>query len=152
MFARVKELIETHINLIDDNNFESLFQLAVDSVLNTAEISELSEILEHIGVDTEAVRWEVFDNAVIEYINYYIGLPGYLKDKSNSWARVDYMLDEITNVGFGWHAAKQHVLNNSAKYGTTITKLSPEYGWQGAGDYAFDWFNSVEFDKEYNYE
>jgi hypothetical protein len=37
-------------------------------------------------------------------------------------------------------------------YGTTVRKLAPEYSWMGSGDYAFEWFNLAEFDKEYKYE
>lgn len=151
MKPKVKQFIETYIEAIEDNSLEFVFTQAA-AELSTDELYELSEVLEGINIPTEEVRWKVFDQSVIDYIQTELALPGYMKDSSNSWARVDYMLDGISDLGFGWHAAKQHVISNGIKYGTTVRKLAPEYGWQGSGDYAFEWFNSAEFDKEYNYE
>lgn len=151
MKPKVKQFIETYIEAIEENSLEFVFtQAAAD--LSTDEIYELSEVLEGINIPTEEVRWKVFDQGVIDYIQYHLSIPSYMKDRSNSWARVDYMLDGISDLGFGWLNAKAHVLSNGNKYGTTIRKLAPEYGWQGSGDYAFEWFNSAEFDKEYTYE
>lgn len=151
MKPKVKKFIETYIDAIEDNSIEFVFvQAAVE--LSTDEIFELSEILESINIPTKEIRWKVFDHFVLDYIDDNLQMPHYQKDHSNSWARVDYMLDGISNLGFGWKAAKEHIIANSDTYGTTIRKLAPEYGWQGAGDYAFEWFNSAEFDKEYLYD
>ena len=151
MKRKVKQFIETYIEAIEDNSLEFVFTQAA-AELSTDELYELSEVLEGINIPTEEVRWKVFDQGVISYIQYHLNRPSYMKDRSGSWARVDYMLDGISNLGFGWLNAKAHVLSNGNKYGTTIRKLAPEYGWEGAGDYAFEWFNSVEFAKEYNYD
>ena len=145
MRSNVKKFIENHIDLINDNNIERLFELAAED-LTTPDLSQLSEILEDIEIDTEAVRWEVFDALVVEYIADKLHNK---HDISNSWARVDYMLDDISNLGFGWNEAKEHVINNANKYHTTIRELEPEYGWYGSGDYAFEWFNKDAFRKEY---
>ena len=151
MKPKVKQFIETYIEAIEENSLEFVFTQAA-AELSTDEIYELSEVLEGINIPTEEVRWKVFDQGVIDYIQYNLSRPSYMKDRSNSWARVDYMLDGISDLGFGWLNAKAHVMSNGNKYGTTVRKLAPEYGWQGSGDYAFDWFNSAEFDKEYTYE
>ena len=151
MKPKVKQFIETYIEAIEDNSLEFVFKQA-SAELSTDELYELSEVLEGINIPTEEVRWKVFDQGVVDYIQGLLAAPSWQKDKSNSWARVDYMLDEISDLGFGWQDAKAHVIANGSKYGTTIRKLAPEYGWMGDGDYAFDWFNSVEFDKEYKYE
>ena len=151
MKQKVKQFIETYIEAIEDNSLEFVFKQAA-AELSTDELFELSEVLEGINIPTEEVRWKVFDQGVVDYIQGNLAAPSWQKDKSNSWARVDYMLDGISDLGFGWHDAKEHVIANGNKYGTTIRKLAPEYGWMGDGDYAFEWFNSVEFDKEYNYE
>ena len=151
MKQKVKQFIETYIEAIEDNSLEFVFKQAA-AELSTAELFELSEVLEGINILTEEVRWEVFDQGVVDYIQRYLAAPSWQKDNSNSWARVDYMLEAIPNLGFEWHDAKAHVIANGNKYGTTIHKLAPEYGWMGDGDYAFEWFNPVEFDKEYNYE
>lgn len=151
MNPHVKRFIETYIEAIEDNSLEFVFRQAA-AELSTHELDQLATILEHIGVPTEDVRWSVFDYLVVDYIQRNIAAPSWQKDRSNSWARVDYMLEEISNLGFGWPAAKAHVISNGKKYGTVVRKLAPEYGWQGDGDYAFDWFNSAEFDKEYAYE
>ena len=151
MKPKVKQFIETYIEAIEDNSLEFVFKQA-SAELSTDELAELSEVLEGINIPTEEVRWKVFDQGVVDYIQGNLTAPSWQKDKSNSWARVDYMLEGISDLGFGWLNAKAHVLSNADKYGTTIRKLAPEYGWTGSGDYAFEWFNSVEFDKEYNYE
>lgn len=151
MKPKVKQFIETYIEAIEDNSLEFVFkQAAVE--LSSTELFELSEILEDINIPTEEVRWKVFDQSVVDYIQNNLAAPSWQKDRSNSWARVDYMLDELPTVGFVWQEAKAHVIANGNKYGTTVRKLAPEYGWMGSDDYAFEWFNSVEFDKEYNYE
>ena len=151
MKQNVKQFIETYIDAIQENSIEFVFKQAA-AELSTDELFELSEMLERINIPTEEVRWKVFDQGVVDYIQGFLDGPSWQRDKSNSWARVDYMLEEISDLGFGRLNAKVHVLSNGNKYGTTIRKLAPEYGWQGSGDYAFEWFNSVEFDKEYNYE
>ena len=151
MKPKVKQFIETYIEAIEDNSLEFVFKQAA-AELSTGELYELSEVLEGINIPTEEVRWKVFDQLVVDYIQNNLAVPSWQKDKSNSWARVDYMLDEVPTVGFVWREAKNHIIDNGDKYGTTVRALAPEYGWQGSGDYAFEWFNSVEFDKEYNYE
>lgn len=151
MKPKVKQFIETYIEAIEDNSLEFVFKQAA-AELSTDEVFELSEVLEGINIQTEEVRWKVFDQGVIDFIQSNLAMPSYQKDKSNSWARVDYMLYGVSDLGFGWQDAKSHVIANGDKYGTTVRKLAPEYGWEGAGDYAFEWFNSVEFDKEYKYE
>lgn len=151
MKPKVKQFIETYIEAIEDYSLEFVFKQAA-AELSTDELFELSEVLEGINIPTEEVRWKVFDQGVVDYIQYHLNIPSYMKDRSNSWARVDYMLDGISDLGFGWLNAKAHVMSNGNKYGTTVRKLAPEYGWQGSGDYAFEWFNSAEFDKEYIYE
>lgn len=151
MKPKVKKFIETYIDVIDDNSLEFVFKQA-SAELSTDELAELSEVLEGINIPTEEVRWKVFDQGVVDFIQSNLAKPSYQKDKSNSWARVDYMLYEVSDLGFGWQDAKAHVIANGDKYGTVVRKLAPEYGWEGAGDYAFEWFNSVEYAKEYNYE
>ena len=151
MKPKVKQFIETYIDAIDDNSLEFVFTQAA-AELSTDELFELSEVLEGINIPTEEVRWKVFDQGVVNFIQSNLAKPSYQKDKSNSWARVDYMLYGVSDLGFGWQDAKSHVIANGDKYGTTIRKLAPEYGWEGAGDYAFEWFNSVEYAKEYNYD
>ena len=151
MKPKVKQFIETYIEAIEDNSLEFVFKQAA-AELSTDELFELSEVLEGINIPTEEVRWKVFDQGVVDFIQNNLAMPSYLKDKSNSWARVDYMLYGVSDLGFGWQDAKSHVISNGDKYGTTIRKLAPEYGWEGAGDYAFEWFDSVEFAKEYNYD
>ena len=151
MKPKVKQFIETYIEAIEDNSLEFVFKQAA-AELSTDELFELAEVLEGINIPTEEVRWKVFDQGVVDYIESFLAAPSWQKDRSNSWARVDYMLETISDLGFGWRAARAHVIVNGNKYGTTVRKLAPEYGWMGDGDYAFEWFNSVEFDKEYKYE
>ena len=149
MRPEVKQFIETYIKSIEQDDLEFVFTQAADKLSND-DISELSKILESVDIPTEEVRWKVYDQRIVQYIQDYLAAPSWTKDKSNSWARVDYAVAEIaTNLGFGQQRAKQHVIANGSKYGTTVRKLAPEYGWQGSGDYAFDWFNSIEFEKEY---
>ena len=150
MKPKVKQFIESYIEAIEDNSLEFVFKQAA-AELSSDEISELSEVLEEVNIPTEEVRWKVFDQGVVDFIQSHLAMPSYQKDKSNSWARVVYMLYEVSDLGFGWHDAKAHVIANGDKYGTVIRKLAPEYGWEGAGDYAFEWFNSAEYAKEYNY-
>lgn len=149
MKPKVKQFIETYIEAIEDGNLEYVFTQAADNLCND-DISELSEILESVDMPTEEVRWKVYDQRIVNYIQDNLAAPSWTKDKSNSWARVDYAVAEVaTNMGFGDKRAKEHVIANGSRYGTTVRKLPPEYGWQGDGDYAFDWFDSDEFYMEY---
>lgn len=148
----VKLFLEKHVDLLEDNNLELFFTLAAEAVLETHLMNQLSDVLHEIGIETDSVRWKVFDNLVNQYIDGRLNAPSFAKDRANSWARVDYMLDEISDMGFGWHDAKAHVVANGKKYNTTVTALEPEYGWQGDGDYAFIWFDKKAFDEEYSYD
>ena len=148
MFNAVKQFVEQNIQLIDDANLYKLFMLAEKAIPETHNMAELADMLETIGLNTEYIRWSIFDQSVQNYIKYYLTLTPPI-DKSNSWARVDYMLEEISDMGFGWQAAKEHVINNGNTYSTTVKPLDPEYGWQGSGDYAFKWFDKIAFEKEY---
>ena len=151
MKPKVKQFIESYIEAIEDNSLEFVFKQAA-AELSSDELRELSEVLEAIDIQTEEVRWKVFDQGVVDYIQSNLAAPSWQKGKSNSWARVDYMLYEVSDLGFGRQDAKAHVIANGDKYGTVVRKLAPEYGWEGAGDYAFEWFDSAEYDKEYHYE
>ncbi len=149
MFARTKEFIESHATLINENKFYALFKAAVKGLL-TREINELACIIEEaLSVpDLDACRWQVFESEVHEYIDYYQKLPSYMKNKSNDWSRLDYMLDEISNIGFGQIDAKNYVIQNGKRMGLNILPLEPEYGWLGSGDYDLGWFNKSEYKKE----
>lgn len=151
MFAKTKEFIESHKNLINQNKFYELFKAAAkDNTLVTHEINELAVVLEEaLGVpDLDALRWQIFESEVKDYIDYYQKLPSYMKNKSNDWSRLDYMLDGISNIGFGDIDAKNYVIKNGRRMGLSILPLDPEYGWYGSGDYDLGWFNPVEFKKE----
>jgi hypothetical protein len=151
MFARTKEFIESHKNLINQNKFYDLFKAAAkDTTLVTHELNELAFVLEEaLGVtDLDSIRWQVFESEVKDYIDYYQNLPSYMRNKSNDWSRLDYMLDEISNIGFGAIDAKNYVIKNGKRMGLNILQLDPEYGWEGAGDYDLGWFDPVEFEEE----
>lgn len=151
MLIKVKKFIENNIDLINNTQIYDVFKLACED-LSTNEIHELSEVLSTIDIETETIRWRVFEDIVKEYIKDNLNAPNFAKDKSNSWARLDYMMDGISNVGFGWVQAKQYVLEHAKQLGLHIRPLAAQYGWQGTGDYAFQWFDEDAFDKEYNYE
>lgn len=152
MQPSVKKFIEEHIDEINDNQFEDVLSTAAAVIFETHLMYELVVVLETVAGDLTETRWKIFDQLVKDYIDNNLNAPAWTKDKSNSWARVDYMLEEICDMGFGWPDAKDHVIHNGNKYGTVVRKLAPEYGWMGEGDYAFKWFDSVAFDKEYKYE
>lgn len=142
----VKDFIEQNVDLIDDNDFVALFEKA-DKRLSNDQIADLQEIFNEVDVDATSICWNIFETNVKTYVGYELASP--YNTSSNSWARLDYMLDGISTVGFSWQEAKEHVLNNQQKLGLECRKLEPQYGWEGAGDYAFQWFNEKEFDKEF---
>ena len=67
MKPKVKQFIESYIEAIEDNSLEFVFKQAA-AELSSDEISELSEVLEEVNIPTEEVRWEVFDQGVVDYI------------------------------------------------------------------------------------
>ena len=142
----VKDFIEQNIYLIDDNDFVALFEKA-DIRLSQDQCAELMDIFNDIGVDATSICWKIFEQNVKTYIDEELSNP--YNTSSNSWARLDYMLDGISSVGFSWHEAKDYVLTHQEKLGLKCRKLEPGYGWQGSGDYAFQWFNEAAFDKEF---
>ena len=143
----VKDFIEQNVDLIDDSNFVALFEKA-DKRLSQDQCAELMDIFNDIGVEATSICWKIFEQNVKTYIDDELNNPYHTK--SNSWARLDYMLDGISSVGFTWQEAKEHVLTNQEKLGLKCRKLEPEYGWQGVGDYAFQWFDEEGFDKEFS--
>lgn len=143
------DFINRYKDFLEENDLYSFFRIAAEKIIETHLMQDLSNTLEKAGIDTTTVRWEVFDSQVNDYIAENLNQPSWVGDKSNSWARVCYMMDEISDMGFGYHPAIEHVKTNSDKYSTTVRPLAPEYGWEGEGDYAFEWFNEQAFDKEY---
>ena len=142
----VKDFIEQNVDLLDENDFVALFEKA-DSRLSNDQIADLQEIFNEIGVDATSICWDIFETNVKTYVGYESTLS--YNTRSNSWARLDYMLDGISTVGFSWQEAKDYVLTHQEKLGLECRELEPQYGWQGAGDYAFQWFDENEFDEEF---
>ena len=142
----VKDFIEQNVDLIDDNNFVALFEKA-DKQLSQDQCAELMDIFNDIGVEATSICWKIFEQNVKTYIKDELNNP--YNTSSNDWARLDYMLEGISSVGFSWQEAKEYVLTNQEKLGLKCRKLEPQYGWQGSGDYAFQWFNKKAFDKEF---
>lgn len=142
----VKDFIEQNVELLDNNNFVALFEKA-DKRLSNDQIAELREIFNEIGVDATSICWTIFEQNVKTYIDGELNYP--FQTSSNSWARLDYMLDGISLAGFSWQGAKEYVLTYQEKLGLNCRELGPQYGWHGAGDYAFQWFDEKAFDKEF---
>ena len=80
MKPKVKQFIETYIEAIEDNSLEFVFKQAA-AELSSDEISELSEVLEDVNIPTEEVRWKVFDQGVVDFIQSHLAMPSYQKDK-----------------------------------------------------------------------
>ena len=142
----VKDFIEQNVDLIDDNNFVALFEKA-DYRLSQDQCAELMDIFNDIGVNATSICWKIFEQNVKTYVNEELNNP--YNTRSNAWARLDYMLEGISSVGFSWREAKDYVLTHQEKLGLKCRELKPQYGWQGSGDYAFQWFNEEAFDEEF---
>lgn len=145
----VKDFIEANIDLIDNSNIELLLDKALDT--NPYIVGELGSILDTIDIDTTNIRWNLLYKLIIKYIDDNKDLPDYQKgDSCDSWARVDYMLLEIPDLGFNHKEIKDRLSRLPKSDKAYAYPLEPEYGWYGSGDYAFSWFNKSGFDKEYN--
>ena len=59
----VKQLIEKHIDLIEDNNFDELFNIVYDQLTNM-QISQLINILTQAGCDIKKYAIEFFQKLV----------------------------------------------------------------------------------------
>ena len=148
VFPKTNEFIRKYRNKINDNDFEYVFSRAAEELV-THEINELATMLESIGIETEDIRWKVFEQQVKGYVDYYLNqTPTYMKNKSEDWSRVDYMIDEISDLGFGAPDAKAYVIKNGKRLGLNLLDLETKYGWYGSGDYYLGWFNKSEYDKE----
>ena len=148
MFSKTIEFIRNYKDKINDNDFEYVFSRASEELV-THEINELATMLESIGIETEDIRWRVFEKQVKGYVDYYLNqLPPYMKNRSADWSRVDYMLEEVPTLGFGDSDAKAYIIKNGKKMGLNVKPLEPQYGWYGSGDYDLGWFNKREFEKE----
>ena len=150
MNTNVKTFIENNVDMIEDDLVEFFIQASY--ILRTYELSILSDMLQMAGIDAQSAQHKLLETLVKNYIEDNLNAPSYAKDNSNSWARIDYMLDNIGTIGLGWQEAKQYIIDHERDIGLRCRKLAPEYGWQGAGDYAFQWFDEKAFDKEYNYD
>ena len=142
----VKDFIEQNVELLDANDFVKLFEKA-NTKLSNDQIAELQQIFIAIDIDAVSLCWNIFEQEIHAFIEDNKHDP--FRDESNSCARLDYMLDAISLVGFSWQEAKHYVLTNQNKLNLQCYKLEPQYGWQGAGDYAFQWFDERAFDEEY---
>lgn len=148
MFPKTKEFIKAYKHKIDANDFEYVFSRAAKELV-THEINELATMLELIGIETEDIRWNVFEQEVKNYVDYYLNqTPSYMKNRSEDWSRLAYMLEEISDLGFGGPDVKAYVIKNGKRLGLNLLALEPQYGWYGSGDYDLGWFNKSEFDKE----
>ena len=148
MNDNIKAFIEQNIDLIENNELETLFLIAVQ-VFNHSLLCDLIDVFEHVGIETESIRHELLAKAVTDYVTDNLNAPAFARDDSTGWARLDYMLDGLELFGFAWPDAKEWILDNQERVGLQLTKLEPQYGWQGVGDYAFQWFNKKKFENAY---
>lgn len=147
MNTNVKTFIENNVDMIEDDLVEFFIQASY--ILRTHELSILSDILQSAGIDARSAQYKLLETLVKTYIEDNLNAPSYAKDISNSWARIDYMLEETGTVGLSQQDAKQYIIDHESDMGVSCRKLSPEYGWYGSGDYAFQWFDEKAFDEEY---
>lgn len=144
----IKTFIEQNIDLIENNELETLFYVAVQE-LNHSLLCELIDALELVDIETESTRHQLLAKAVTNYVTDNLNAPAFARDDSTGWARLDYMLDGLELFGFAWPDAKEWILDNQKRVGLQLTELEPQYGWQGVGDYAFQWFNKKKFENAY---
>lgn len=81
MTDAVKRFIEKNIDLIEDNNFDELFNIAHDQLINV-QISQLINILNQAGCDIKKYAIEFFKKLVNRAINEAFKEINPLEDQS----------------------------------------------------------------------
>ena len=85
----LESLIATHIELIDNEQYEEFFLLAINQGrLETSEFMDLVDILDQAGIDTSDVREEL----MIRTLDMYI-------EDIDSWMYIDDIFETFSPVG-----------------------------------------------------
>ena len=147
MTDQIKHFLEKHADLITEDLYDLFLTAADMSSGHYIYVSNLVDVFDTAGIDTKDAIHRAIKTKIAQYIrdNQQIGVD----DRSHSWSRLDYMCDELNDMGMGYQGFKQYILDHADEFGLKIKPLSAEYGWYGDSDYDLGWFNKQEYLKEY---
>ena len=138
----LKELIEKHVNLIDNNNWRQLFIEAYDEALTTAEVLELHNmLLEADIVDSTQIRNDLLYEYISENINFV--RDKYLKNAAdpNDMKVADAYAAQFLRVylnntfGFLQDAVLYFMWANQQALGITLEPVDGQHGQSGIINY-----------------
>lgn len=147
----VKNFVKEYFELINTpSQHKELVRIANETLHSNNDLAILFFMLREIGINLDDYRWELFDNDFLSAIAHMKRRP-YADDKSASWSRLDYMLEEVDYQGFTHSEIVNHLKEPEVanKLDIKLRPLAAEYGWMGAGDYDLGWFKEDIFRKEF---
>lgn len=147
----LKNFINNHSDQINLSTLhKELVQDAINELTNNHQ-KQLFGMLKSIGVDLEDHRWYWFDYEFKKVIDEHASKPYSPDDRSGSWSRLHYLLEETNLIGFTYDEITNHLKQPDIqkKLNITLTPLEDGYGWYGSGDYDLGWFKKNIFRKEY---
>lgn len=146
----VKNFIKEYSEIINTpSQHKELVRIANETLYNN-DLVVLFFMLREIGINLDEYRWEIFDNTFLNAIAPMKRRP-YADNKSASWSRLDYILDDTEYQGFTHPEIVNHLKEPEIadKLGIKLRPLAAEYGWKGAGDYDLGWFEEDIYREEY---
>ena len=147
-------LIENYPQLIENNQWLDIVDIAANSDFATADWEQLMHI---VSVDLKIPSDIVLDMKHVAFEEEFMNAVNDMQiqaaqdpfDKlANSWSRFDYVMGNVTALfDFDYNYWLNYLLANQKRLGLKMRPLSDEYGWEGSGDYDLGWFNEYYFDK-----
>ena len=123
MTKTVKEFIEGHKKLIEENKFEELLEESYDGFLDlrNSEVEELVDVLEAaLGIDLTDVRNDLLYDKVSTMLEHIIALKPTQKNRSLHKSMFDYMKHWY---GYSINYVIDFVKKNSYNLGISLTHV-----------------------------
>lgn len=139
---KVKQVIEENITLLEKGDFEDLVLLfeCCDAELTCKQQDEFVEVLKQAGIKIDPARETAFLRQFKNNVQYYINNPD-PQDKSNSWSRFSYILDNMSWLGYSYDELVKLVKAHEGELGVHLTPLPMDYMWNSNEEYDIGWFN-----------
>ena len=123
MTKTVKEFIEGHKHLIEQNKFEELLEESYDGFLDlrNSEVEELVDILEEVvGIDLTDIRQELLYDKVSTMLEHIIALKPTQKNRSLHKSMFEYMNHWY---GYSQYYVTDFIKKNSYNLGISLTPV-----------------------------
>lgn len=147
----IKNFIQRYSDYINNPDMHrELAQYAMEELSGNNQ-AQLFKMFKDIGLDFDSIRWEKFESNFHDALMRYVHVPYPIEDRSGSWSRLYYLLEEVGLCGFTYDEVVEYLKQPEIqkRLGITLTPLEAGYGWYGSGDYDLGWFKKDVFREEF---